>query len=1844
MKYLTVSVIVVCLFLSFGTSLLFGQTAVQKAVAQNSIKNLRLRSGKDFQFRVNKGNGTVSFLKAQLTGSLGQNVERSALQVLDAHKDVLGLKVPTEEFVIHNTTQDELGMTHVRLSQHYRGIPVFGSEIVVHFNSEGSARSINGRYFPTTEIEVTPSLSSQQAVEIATAKLSATPILRLPVTTALNIYGKGRELHLVWKVVIPARHPWGNWTYFIDAHSGEVRNFFNDMKTDGPAVSSGPGLDGTIMPVYSYFEDPNYWMIDTSLPMYSGAYERDNTAGAIIGYDAFSIPTDDPGWDIALIRDPNNDNLWDDYPGLRSAVQAQNFFRETLKFFLSEYGRNSWDNQGSSIHFIVHLGEDFNNAFWAGNGVMAFGDGDGLIFSDFTGSLDVIAHEFTHGVTDASARLVYQNQSGALSESISDIFGVLVDDDDWLIGEDIYTPTVPGDAIRSMEDPTLFGDPAHLDDYRFLDPNIDNGGVHTNSGIINKAFYHLATVIGREKAGQIFYRSLTFYMTPLTQFVDARLFCLAAAEDLYGTNSPEYTAVENGFDAVGIFDGLRSLTPVALEFGESVSDVVGLQEYHLYYVDMPENKASLRVATTGTVGNALDLFVSRERMPDPDVGDYVSATFSGFETIEITALSFPPIDSGRYYILVAARDGGSYSITATNTDPQIVYVDQDATGLNDGTSWADADTSIQKGLNDADAEDKWVWVAEGTYLENINMRRGVALFGGFDGTETELNQRDPTTNMTIIDGQNSGHVVNGIDDCRIDGFFIQNGNSFAGGGVYSSFDHNFFITNNVIRNNSASSIGGGIYASGTSSVFSFDQAIIVGNVLHDNSASTNGAGIYFNVTPSIVTMNTVVGNDGDGIFVASTLRRPFVLGNIFWDNTTQVAGSAFVDYSDVQGGYPGLGNIDADPLFVNKSAHDYHLTANSPCIDAGHPLFLDPDSTRQDMGAFYFQQTYTSSEIALRKSKLNFGSVFLGEDAMRVLNIENRGITDLNISSITTANTAYTVSDAAMSIAAGEARNLFVTYTPSTIGSDNDTLRVVSNDVDEGILKVPLNGSGSAVPPEIALFPQALSATVGLNGAATKFVVVENNGVTDLNYQVKVSSASFTSESFGAQDNSFRGRSRMRGNIYHIDVATELSKIEMFMSNSSSTTEIEFVVYQAETLPGPMIRVFNKTISNPGTGQRFYSSGVISVSLQANKYYFIGAAWNNFVTYYLADADPPITTNFGTLEYGSEENLFFPSELIYEPDDFLQHSPYYQRITTGGGGWAAASAATGLIEPDSSASIQIDIDANGLSEGEHHAGITISSNDPHRAQQHIPLHLRVVGDAPSIRHFNFMANTGEFYPIIIDNAVLGMPPEPLEFGDEIGIFTPAGLCVGAAVWTGIESEALGLTAWKDDNQSPEIDGYQDGETMSFRFWDTSANAEYPSKMATYSSGNGTFGFGFLSRISLLEGRVVQTLSTVLSPLWRWISLPVKPDNLDAAALTSSLENLVIMVNCAGDFYVPSPPPFNGIGDIDTHEMYKVYLRGAGTFTITGEDIADNEPIPLTSGWNCVAYFPQREIDVVTALASITENLQIALSDDGGFYVPGLVNTMGNMRTFEGYRLYMANPDTLIYPSSSSALARIAIRTPLVERQTPQFYQPLQRSADYHAVIIDRFSLGSFSLGANDEIGIFTADGLCVGAAKVQLNLPTPVAVWQDDPDKPEHDGYRPGEKLYFRLHRAANNSQHILSSNWSGDLAESPFVQMSLLEQSVPTMYELSGNYPNPFNPETVIRFALPEKTKVKVQIFDMLGRRVQVLLDAEKPGGFHELIWNGRDKTGRQVPSGIYFYKLNAGDFSDIKKMTLIK
>ncbi len=258
--------------------------------------------------------------------------------------------------------------------------------------------------------------------------------------------------------------------------------------------------------------------------------------------------------------------------------------RATLAMFDEVYARDSFDGEGAEVLLTVHYGRAYANAFWDGT-YLVFGDGDGRIFRRFTRAVDVLAHEFAHAVTEHTAGLVYQGQSGALNESVSDVFAACLEqrvlgqtaaEGSWLIGQEIFAEGVSARALRDMAEPgTAYDDPrlgrdpqpGHMDDY--VDTTDDNGGVHINSGIPNRAFVLAARAIGAlsdrgsaaEGAGRVWYDALTG--GSLDSGADFAVFAAATVAAAQNEGTGHETAVREAWEQVGVRLGAGDATSPA---------------------------------------------------------------------------------------------------------------------------------------------------------------------------------------------------------------------------------------------------------------------------------------------------------------------------------------------------------------------------------------------------------------------------------------------------------------------------------------------------------------------------------------------------------------------------------------------------------------------------------------------------------------------------------------------------------------------------------------------------------------------------------------------------------------------------------------------------------------------------------------------------------------------------------------------------------------------------------------------------------------------------------------------------------------------------------------------------------------------------------------------------------------------------------------------------------------------------------------------------------------------------------------------------------------------------------
>jgi Zn-dependent metalloprotease len=475
-----------------------------------------------------------------------------ALRQLEGRTE-LGLENVRQDLTLRSVTRDSLGQVHVRFNQRIRGIPVYGGQVIAHLRADGSLRDITDALsitagLPALRPSITPGIALRGAMADFAQGTSETPFVDLVLFETFD-----GDMELTYQVKLvdiesdtPAEH-----MYFISAVDGEIVFDFDNLHTraaegDGRSLYSGT-VDLTTDSVAA-----GYQMIDPS----RGDNVITNMGNSTAGDGAVFTDTDNH-WGTGLAADAAS-----------AAVDAHFGGIMTWDFFKERLGRSGIAGNGKGSLGRVHYGNNYNNAYWSDSCFcMTYGDGDGRTLTALV-AIDVVGHEMSHGVTSTTSGLMYSWEAGGLNEGFSDIMGTAVEfyadeqgyntTPDYLIGEDLYTPGTPGDALRYMDEPSKDGRSIdHASKMRlWTDP-------HYSSGVPNNAFYLAAhggtnktsgqkvnNPIGVDKAAAIFYSANANYLTTRSRFSDARDATERAATELYGAT--EAATISAAWAAVGV--------------------------------------------------------------------------------------------------------------------------------------------------------------------------------------------------------------------------------------------------------------------------------------------------------------------------------------------------------------------------------------------------------------------------------------------------------------------------------------------------------------------------------------------------------------------------------------------------------------------------------------------------------------------------------------------------------------------------------------------------------------------------------------------------------------------------------------------------------------------------------------------------------------------------------------------------------------------------------------------------------------------------------------------------------------------------------------------------------------------------------------------------------------------------------------------------------------------------------------------------------------------------------------------------------------------------------------------
>ncbi len=453
-------------------------------------------------------------------------------------EEARAFRVPSDAQLVASEQVSDGNLTAERYRQYVGDAEVLGGQLTIYRGADGQAVAVIGGHYPDLQSANQVRLNAGRAQAMAAAQIGGdgewiTDLMIDPAT--------GRYFYRVENRRFDSR-----WFHWVDAESGEIVNAYNGL-TDG----SGTGVLG---------DTKNLAGLTTQN---GGGYQMISADGRQTTNDARNRNRL-PG-DLATDSDDNWNTAGSTSPGQAALVDAQFYANVTDDYYLNKHSFDWMNYYSQGMVSSVHVQRNYNNAYWNGS-QMAYGDGDGVSFIELSGDLDVVGHELSHGVTDATSDLIYQNESGALNEAFSDIMGTAIEyyygSGNWTIGEDI---TPGSNGIRNMANPGEDGDPSHYAD-RYTGTG-DNGGVHINSGIANHWFYLLVNggqnaKLGRASGtnvqgiGLAAAEDIAFLgFTALPPTAD---FCAARAGTIAVAGSQEADNVADAWDEVGVDAALCS--------------------------------------------------------------------------------------------------------------------------------------------------------------------------------------------------------------------------------------------------------------------------------------------------------------------------------------------------------------------------------------------------------------------------------------------------------------------------------------------------------------------------------------------------------------------------------------------------------------------------------------------------------------------------------------------------------------------------------------------------------------------------------------------------------------------------------------------------------------------------------------------------------------------------------------------------------------------------------------------------------------------------------------------------------------------------------------------------------------------------------------------------------------------------------------------------------------------------------------------------------------------------------------------------------------------------------------
>jgi len=465
----------------------------------SGFQSVDLAEGQKASVRLHTGTGVPSFLHGRIKTLPGLDPESAARRFFSANRALYRITDPARELVLHKQAKDRVGMTHLRFQQVCQGVPVLGAQLLVHLSNDGDITAVNGRYVPDMGMTAEPAVSAGEAAARAMLDLGLFAAIQGPDPQLAILNPPEQSPLLVWRIELVCDVPPVRMVYFVNAATGNILGSYDNLQRALFRKMYDAQNQRTLPGPFLFQEGGS-----STDPVAQGTY---NNVGTVYNY------------------------------------------------YKDHYGRDSFDDNGGTVITSIHFGNG-ETAYWNGTQIYF---GDGTNNSNPLGlHLQIVGHEFTHGVTAYTADLIYMYESGAINDGYSDVMGTVIDKADW--------SNWPG--FFWMDD---------MGDFAIQYPAHDYGGVHNNNNLVHKVAYLIGTAFENnlptnqalDKMGHLFYHTLAYYLTPTSQFIDFRIAMVQSAASLYGPISSESSIVAGAFDAIDV----TLTTPPTIDLGTPIGSI-----------------------------------------------------------------------------------------------------------------------------------------------------------------------------------------------------------------------------------------------------------------------------------------------------------------------------------------------------------------------------------------------------------------------------------------------------------------------------------------------------------------------------------------------------------------------------------------------------------------------------------------------------------------------------------------------------------------------------------------------------------------------------------------------------------------------------------------------------------------------------------------------------------------------------------------------------------------------------------------------------------------------------------------------------------------------------------------------------------------------------------------------------------------------------------------------------------------------------------------------------------------------------------------------------------------------